>query len=257
MGVSQTILLAAGSPLIRPSTHEGRSNGLESTCTGQAACRALAAAHPGRFYFAANEVPDLDNAPQVIEEYLKAGAVCIGEQKFGIECDAPAMQALYRLAASYRVPILMHWQFESYNYGYDRFAKMLEKHPRTLFIGHAQTVWAHLDKNYLDDAKNLYPRGKITPGGWTDRYLSDYANFYADLSADSGHNALTRDPEFTRLFLQRHQDKLIFGSDCSDKSGQGESCTGWKTIQTVRALASGKAIERKLLYENARRVFRL
>jgi len=257
MGGSQTILLPAGTPLFRASTHEGRSNGLEGTCAGPAACRALAMRYPGRYYFAANEVPDLDGAPQVIEEYLKAGAIGIAEQKFGVECDGPEMQALYRLAASYRVPILMHWQFGSYNYGYDRFFKMLEKHPHTIFIGHAQTVWAHLDKNYVDDAKNLYPRGKITPGGWTDRYLSDYPNFFADLSADSGQSALTRDPEFTRDFLRRHQNKLIFGSDCSDKSGRGEDCTGWKTIQTLRALASGKRIERKLLYENARRVYRL
>ncbi|MGO8697175.1 MAG: amidohydrolase family protein [Limisphaerales bacterium] len=87
--------------------------------------------------------------------------------------------------------------------------------------------------------------------------MSDYANFFADLSADSGHNGLTRDPEFTRHFLRRHQDKLVFGSDCSDKIGRGEGCTGWKTIQTVRELASSKRIERKLFYENARRLYRL
>jgi predicted TIM-barrel fold metal-dependent hydrolase len=257
MGVSQTILLPAGTPVIRASTHEGRSNGLESTCAGQADCRALAMGQPGRFYFGANEVPDLDGAPRVIEEYLKLGAVCIAEQKFGVECDGPEMQALYELAASYRAPILMHWQYQSYNYGYDRFFKMLEKHPRTIFVGHAQTVWAHIDKNYVDDSRNLYPKGKVTPGGWTDRYLSDYANFFADLSAESGHNALTRDPEFTRNFLERHQDKLIFGSDCSDKAGWGDACTGWLTIQTVRELASSKKIERKLLCNNARRVYRL
>jgi predicted TIM-barrel fold metal-dependent hydrolase len=257
MGVSQTILLPAGSPVRRPSTHDGRSNGLEDTCAGQAACRDLARRHPDRFYFAANEVPDLDGAPEVIEQFLKAGAVCVAEQKFGVECDGPEMQVLYQLAASYQAPILMHWQFHSYNYGYDRFFKMLEKHPRTVFIGHAQTVWAHIDAQYVDDPKNLYPGGKVTPGGWTDRYLSDYPNFFADLSAESGHNALTRDSEFTRRFLQRHQDKLIFGSDCSDKIGRGDACTGWQTIQTLRELAGSRKIERKLLYTNARRVYRL
>ena len=257
MGVSQTILLPAGSPVMSDSTHQGRGNGLESTCAGVAACVALAKQYPGRFYFAANEVPDLEGAAQVIEQSLKSGAVCIGEQKFGVQCDSPQMQTLYQLAAAYQVPILMHWQFQSYNYGYERFFKMLRKHPRTLFIGHAQTVWAHIDKKYFDDAKNLYPRGKVTPGGWTDRYLSDYPNFFADLSAGSGHNALTRDPAFTRHFLQRHQDKLIFGSDCDDKIGRGETCTGWSTMQAVRQLASSKSIKRKLLYQNARRLYRL
>lgn len=257
MGVSQTILLPSGTPVIRASTHEGRSNGLESTCAGVDDCAALARRLPNQFWFASNEVPDLEGAPQVIERYLKAGAVCVAEQKFGVECDGSEMQAIYKLAASYQVPILMHWQFQSYNYGYDRFYKMLEKHSRTIFVCHAQTAWAHIDKNYVDEASNLYPRGKVTPGGWTDRYLSDYPNFFADLSADSGYNALTRDRDFTRGFFLRHQDKLMFGSDCSDKIGHGDSCTGWKTIQTVRELAGNKEIERKLFYKNARRVYRL
>ncbi|HEY3855158.1 MAG TPA: amidohydrolase family protein [Verrucomicrobiae bacterium] len=257
MGVSQTILLPSGTPVIRASTHEGRSNGLESTCAGVDGCAALARRLPRQFYFASNEVPDLEGAPQIIEKYLKAGAVCVAEQKFGVECDGPEMQIIYKLVAAYQVPILMHWQFQSYNYGYERFYKMLEKHSRTIFVCHAQTAWAHIDKNYVDDTANLYPHGKVTPGGWTDRYLSDYPNFFADLSADSGYNALTRDREFTRVFFQRHQDKLMFGSDCSDKIGHGNDCTGWKTIQTVRELAGSKEIERKLLYHNAKRMYRL
>jgi predicted TIM-barrel fold metal-dependent hydrolase len=257
MGVTKTVLMPAGSPVIRPSTHAGFSNGLEGTCFGNESCRALAQSLPGEFYFAASEVPDLEDASQIIEKYLKLGALCIGEQKFGVECDCPQMQTLYRMAADYGVPILLHVQYASYNYGYDRIYKMFESHPRTTFIGHAQTVWAHIDLNCEDNVRQLYPRGKVTPGGWTDRYLSDYPNFYADLSAGSGHNALTRDPDFTRSFLKRHQDKLIFGSDCSDAPGRGPICTGWTTIQSVRELAPSKAVERKLLYENARRVYRL
>jgi predicted TIM-barrel fold metal-dependent hydrolase len=257
MKVSKTVLLPAGTPVIRPSTHAGFSNGLEGTCAGDEPCMALAGSHPGEFYFGSNEVPDLEEAPATIEKYLKKGAVCIGEQKFGVECDSPQMETLYTLAAAYQVPILMHWQYGSYNYGFDRFYKMLERHPQTSFVGHAQTLWAHIDQNGVDDPKNLYPRGKITPGGWTDRYLSDYPNFFADLSADSGHNALTRDTDFIRPFLIRHQDKLIFGSDCSDKSGHDMTCTGWTTIRSVRELSANKEIERKLLYENAKRVYRL
>lgn len=257
MGVTQTILLPAGRPCLRASTHEGFSNGLEGTCTGNDACASLAKAHADEFYFGANEVPDLDGAPAVIEEFLKKGAIVIAEQKFGVECDSPQMQDLYRLAADYKVPILMHWQFGSYNYGYERFDKILAKFPKTTFIGHAQTFWANIDKNYVDDAKNLYPKGKVTPGGRTDRYLSDYPNFIGDLSAGSGNNALKRDPEHARAFLERHQNQLAFGSDCTDHVGHGEICTGWSTIQAVRDLAPSQAIARKLLYENAKRIYRL
>jgi predicted TIM-barrel fold metal-dependent hydrolase len=257
MGVSRTILLPAGRPCIRASTHDGFSNGLEGTCTGNEACASLAQSHSSEFYFGANEVPDLEDALKVIEEYLKKGAVVIAEQKFGVECDSPQMQELYRLAADYKVPILMHWQYGTYNYGYERFDKMLAKHAKTTFVGHAQTFWAHIDQDYKDDAKNLYPKGKVTPGGLTDRYLSDYPNFIGDLSAGSGHNGLVRDPDHARAFLDRHQNKLVFGSDCPDHVGHGEVCIGWTTIQAVRQLAPSKAIERKLLHENALRIYRL
>jgi predicted TIM-barrel fold metal-dependent hydrolase len=257
MGVTKTVLLPAGRPLFRPSTLNGRGNGLDSTITGNDAAVALARRYPNEFVFGANEVPDLEDSVQVIEKYLKLGAVVIGEQKFGVECDSAEMQKLYQLAAAYRVPILMHWQFGSYNSGFDRFHTMLKKYPNVNFIGHAQTWWANIDKANVDDAKNLYPKSKVAAGGLTDRYLRDYPNMYADLSAGSGENALKRDPDHARAFVARHQDKLMFGSDCTDTKGQPDVCSGARQIAQIRQFAPNKAAERKILYENAKRVFRL
>ena len=103
----------------------------------------------------------------------------------------------------------------------------------------------------------LYPKGPVTPGGLTDRYLRDYPNMYGDLSAGSGLNALTRDEDFTRDFLKRHQDKLLYGSDCNDVDGGGAKCQGAQTIAALRRLAASKSIERKLLHGNAKKLFRL
>ena len=133
---------------------------------------------------------------------------------------------------------------------------MLERYPTVSFIGHAQTWWANIDANHRDQTV-LYPRGPVTPGGLTDRYLSDYPNMYGDLSAGSGLNALTRDEGFTREFLSRHQRKLLYGSDCSDHDGGGPKCQGAQTIATLRRLAATPAVLRRLLYENARALFRL
>jgi len=257
MGISRTILLPAGRPVKSASTHDGVSNGLEAKCAGNEVCYQFAKAHRENFLFGANEVPDVPEATKEIEKYLKLGAVVIGEQKFGVECDSPEMQKIYQLATDYRVPVLMHWQVKMYNYGFERFHKMLEKYPRTIFIGHAQTWWANIDQSYQDDDKNLYPKGKVTRGGLTDRYLGDYPNMYGDLSAGSGLNALQRDEDHAREFLQRHQDKLIYGSDCSDLAGTGMSCQGAQTIVTLKKLAPDRKVQRKLFYENAKRVFRI
>jgi len=253
MGATTTILLPSGRPLTRPSTHEGKSNGLDAQALGNEACWQFARTHRSAYRFAANEVPDIPEARSEIEQYLRRGAVMIAEQKFGVECDSPEMQRIYALARERNVPVLMHWQFETYNKGFERFHQMLEKYSRVRFIGHAQTWWANIDRNHADQ-KVLYPKGPVAAGGLTDRYLADYPNMFGDLSAGSGLNALTRDEDFTRGFLERHQDKLIFGSDCSDSDGRGEKCQGSQTIAVIRRLAANKAIERKLLYGNAQKL---
>lgn len=256
MGATMTVLLPAGRPIASPSTHDGVANGLQAQCLGNEACYQLARAHTDAYTFAANEVPDLPDATAVIGGYLRRGAVMIAEQKFGVECDSPEMERIYRLAEEHHVPVLMHWQFQMYNYGFERFHRVLEKYPRVAFIGHAQTWWGHIDRNHTDQTV-MYPKGPVARGGLTDRYLADYPNMYGDLSAGSGLNALTRDEAFTREFLVRHQDKLLFGSDCTDVAGTGSGCLGAQIIGAVRRLAADKRIERKLLYGNAKRVLRI
>lgn len=255
MGITTTVLLPAGTYLDKPSTHNGKSNGLAAKCTGTSVCKEIATAHPKEFFFGANEITDEPGAVAEIEKYLKQGAVIIGEQKFAVECDSVESQKLYALAADYQVPILLHFQLQTYNFGYDRLPAMLKKYPKTNFIGHAQTVWGNIDKGY--DWKNNYPKGKVTAGGLTDRYLADFPNFFADMSAGSGLNALQRDEDHTRGFLDRHQDKILYGSDCADHLGRGPGCQGAGTIAAIRQFSPNRAAVRKILFENARRVLRL
>jgi predicted TIM-barrel fold metal-dependent hydrolase len=212
--------------------------------------------HPIEYNFFANEVPDLPNARDEIEKYLKLGALGIGEQKFAVDCDSQWMQAIFDLAAAYTVPVLMHFQHDMYNTSFSRFESMLKKYPKVNFIGHAQTFWANIDADHVDQ-KVLYPKTKVKKGGLTDRYLSDYPNMFADLSAGSGLNSLQRDEDHARDFLQRHQDKLMYGSDCNDRVGAGPVCSGSHALIAIRRLAPSKEIERKILYENARKLLKL
>lgn len=255
MGATTTVLLPAGRPVDRPSTHNGAANGLEARCLGNQACLQFVRANKGGFRFGANDVPDLPETITEIAGYLRRGAVIIAEQKFGVECDSPEMQRIYALASEHRVPVLMHWQHGRFNYGFERFHMMLAKYPRVNFIGHAQTWWGNIDRNH--DQTAMYPKGPVTRGGLTDRYLSDYGNMFGDLSAQSGQNALIRDEDFARDFLVRHQNKLLFGSDCTDTVGSGPGCIGAQTIAIVRRLASTRAVERKLLHDNAKRLLSL
>lgn len=244
MGITKTILLPAGSKY-----------GLAAGCGGNDTVVALARAYPEKFLFFANELPDIPQTKSVLEKFLKAGAIGIGEQKFHVECDSKAMQLVAEIARHHGVPVLMHFQYKTYNLGIERFYKMLDKYPTVNFIGHAQTWWGNIDKNH--DQSVMYPKGPVVPGGITDRLFSDYPNIYGDLSAGSGLNALLRDEDFARDFLKRHQDKLLYGSDCNDRIGTGKPCSGSQQLTTVRRLAPDAEAVRKMLYGNAVRLFKL
>jgi len=256
MGISKTVLLPSATAVSRPSTHLGKSNGLAARAHGNPACMRIAKQHPEHFVFFANEVPDLEGAKAELEKYLKAGAIGIGEQKFGVDCDSPHIQLVAEIAQEFDVPVLLHFQHQKYNMGFERFHKMLEKYPKVNFIGHAQTWWGNIDKDHKQE--ELYPKGPVTPGGITDRYLSDYPNMFGDLSAGSGRNSLTRDLDHAREFLLRHQSKLMYGSDCPDMEGKGEKCTGSQTLAIVRERLSDEPDAlAKILSGNAHRIMRL
>ena len=255
MGVTPTLLLPAGSPVSRPSTHQGKSNGLAAKSGGNEAVLAMARKHPKAFKFGVNEVPDLPHARKVLEKYLKAGAVVIGEQKFNVACDSPHVWTVAEVAREYGVPVLMHFQHEAYNLGIERFHRTLEKFPEVTFIGHAQTWWGNVDKDHKQ--KVMYPKTKVTPGGITDKLLANHPNMFGDLSAGSGLNSMLRDEEHAKDFLRRHQDRLLYGSDCPDAAGRGTGCKGSVILATVRRLADDEKVERKILHDNAKKLFKL
>lgn len=244
MGIAKTILLPAGSKY-----------GLAAGCGGNDTVVALAKAYPEKFLFFANELPDIPQTKSVLEKFLKAGAIGIGEQKFHVECDSKAMQLVADIARHHGVPVLMHFQYKTYNLGFERFYKMLDRYPTVNFIGHAQTWWGNIDKNH--DQSVMYPKGPVVPDGITDQLLSNYSNVYGDLSAGSGLNALLRDEDYARVFLKRHQDKLLYGSDCNDRIGTGKPCSGSQQLVTIRRLAPDPEAVQKMLYGNAVRLLKL
>jgi len=160
----------------------------------------VAAATPARFArFASIDVTQPD-AVDRLRAAAQNGAVGFGEIKSQVAAAGPEMQRVYALASELNVPITIHFQEVNqpgspgtYNTGLKKFDAMLKAFPKTTFIGHADAFWANVSADYAEDT--AYPKGPIVPGGVTDRLLGDYPNLYADMSANSGNNFLTRDPE--------------------------------------------------------------
>jgi predicted TIM-barrel fold metal-dependent hydrolase len=212
---------------------------------------AMRAQQPGMFpsWFASTNVSSPD-AEKNFTAAVKAGAKGFGELKFQVEADGPEMRRVYALAGELGVPVLLHFQEigqpaapGGYNMGVKRFEAMLKAYPRTKFIGHGDAWWANISGDYAE--KEIYPEGPIAPGGVILKLLSDYQNISADLSANSGNNALKRNPAYTRDFLVKYQDKLHFGSDCNCSDGRGGGAQ--RQSQAVAPAVRGKCVARETL----------
>ena len=212
---------------------------------------ALQAAAPGRFtWFGSYDVTRPD-AEQVLTQAVKDGAQGFGEMKFHVAADGPEFRRAYALAADLHVPILIHFQEVdhfanegTWATGYAKtFESMLKAYPKTTFIGHADAFWANVSADYHNEA--AYPSGPIKRGGVTDKLLGDYPNLFGDLAANSGNNALSRDAEFTADFLERHQNKLFFGSDCSCSDGRGGGVS--QNNNPAASRLAGKCVARETL----------
>ena len=238
--------------------------------------KAVQAKYPGRFVWAASADITKPDAEELLTKAVKDGASGLGEIKFHVAADGPELRRMYALAADLNVPILVHFQEVPhtptegvFSTGFKHFAAMLKAYPKTRFIGHADAFWANVSADYAN--ADAYPAGPIKTGGVTDKLLSDYPNLFGDLSANSGNNALSRDADFTAGFLKRHQDKLIFGSDCGCVDGKGGGigqpnnpvasrlagkCVARETL-TLLKKSTTPDVFRKLTWENGHKVFKI
>jgi hypothetical protein len=112
-----------------------------------------------------------------------------------------------------------------------------------------------------------YPSGRIKPGGVSDRMLSEYSNFYGDLSANSGRNFLARDPDFAARFVERHRAKLLFGCDCGCRDGHGAGqtskqpliagkCVARETLTALKQMSSA-AVFREIVWQNGTKLIKI
>ncbi|MDQ2898377.1 MAG: amidohydrolase family protein [Acidobacteriota bacterium] len=219
--------------------------------------------HPDRFARFANADVRQQDAIERLRSSVKGGAIGFGELKYPVPLDGPEMRRVYQLAADLRVPVLIHFQEGGWNTGFSRLPAILKAYPKTVFLAHANSWWAHIGAD-VDDTV-AYPTGPVKAGGLTDKMLADYPNVYGDLSANSGRNALARDPDFAAAFLARHRHKLIFGSDCGCRDGHGANqpqaplhgkCTARETLTLLKQMASPELF-RQITWDNGTKLLNI
>ena len=157
--------------------------------------------------------PRMPNMKDLVKLYEDRGCVGFGELKNGLAFDDPLNKAIYRESHERGWALVFHsdpalcWD----EVGLPRLEACLREFPDCKFCGHGPGFWAAISAD--DERAGGYPTGPVQPGGAVDRLMEQYDNLYGEISAGSGYNALTRDPQFTEGFIARHWERLLFGTD--------------------------------------------
>lgn len=177
-----------------------------------------------------------------------------GEFKVKLRMDDPRSIKLYKLCGELQFPVLIHMD-NTYNPDIKALEHVLEEIQDTIFILHGPGWWKHISAKV--DEQEVYPRGKVIPGGLVERLLEKYDNLYADISAYSGYNALERDPGYAKEFLERFADKILFGTDfpciAADGSQFGPNRSHIELLERLRV--DSEAMQ-KILHKNALKILR-
>ncbi|MEI6501462.1 MAG: amidohydrolase family protein [Armatimonadota bacterium] len=204
-------------------------------------------AFPGKFIFFCNLDPRYNhNSPAtdftpVLEHYQAMGCQGVGEMCASLAWDDPRMLNMLGHIEKAGLPLLFHVGLAEGTYGVvdepglPKLEYVLGKFPKLNFLGHSMAVWSAISGDVTADDWLGYPTGPVTEGGRLVELLRRYPNFHGDISAGSGNNALTRDPEFGYWFMEEFQDQLLYGSDLCWPDQQVP-----QTATLKNALAAGK-----------------
>jgi len=212
---------------------------------------------PGRFLLGYAPDPRLPDSILRLKSALGRYDISMyGELKLRMMYDNPDAIRLYRFCGQNGLPVLMHFDYElgggTYpwpNYwfggGIDVLERMLALCPETKFIGHAPGFWVHFSNDELYKTES-YPKAPLIPGGRIEKLMEKYPNLYCDISAGSGHNALSRDREYSRKFIETFQDRILYGRDLYTNIHQ----------TLLESLSLPAAVLEKVYSGNARRILK-
>ncbi len=200
----------------------------------------------------------------LLEEYVARGCRGMGEMLPKLPIDDPRCLNLFRQVGKFGMPIIIDMNDNPIYYGLrddpglPRLERTLQQCPETVIVGHGPTFWAEISGGVSVVERLGYPTGPVRPGGAVPRLMAKYPNLWADISAGSGYGALSRDPSFGPAFMEKFQDKLLFGTDCCLRSSTRKEV---RIVDFFPQLLAEKKLSRdaweKIAHKNATRLLKL
>lgn len=210
----------------------------------------------------------LKNSPEsdfsdMLNIFKEAGFKGIGEYLPNLPFDDPLNMNVFKHVAQVGLPLLFHVSpVIGGNYGcFDeiglpRLEKVLKTYPDMIMLGHSAVFWAEISVIEDPVGRPSYPKGKVKEGRVIE-LMRNYPNLHGDLSAGSGFNAISRDPEFGYKFLDEFQDRLYFGTDIAEQPGKAKYPQAEYFRKMKKEGAIAEEVYEKITWKNAAKLLKL
>lgn len=197
----------------------------------------------------------------LLEAYKELGCRSVGEYIVNLPFDHPLNLNLFQQVEEVGLPLTFHIAHRlggTYGcvdeLGLPRLERVLQMFPKLIFLAHSQCFWSHISTDVTEQTWATYPKGPVTPGRVVELFRR-YPNLCGDLSANSGLNALTRDPAFGYTFLEEFQDRLCFGTDIANVPQELPIVAYFRELREQRLIST--AAHEKITWRNADRILGL
>ncbi len=161
---------------------------------------------------------DTDFGP-ILDWFQEHGCRGMGEVCANIPFDDPRTINTFQQLGERGLPVTVETCDMGWGLGFQdepgapRLARLLQAAPQAVVIGHGPAFWAEIAPISCPAEKRGYARGPISEEGALASLFRRHSNLYADLSAASAFNALSRDFDYGVRFVNEFQDRLLFGTD--------------------------------------------
>jgi predicted TIM-barrel fold metal-dependent hydrolase len=200
--------------------------------------------------------PRQPHAIRLLESAVsRVGVRGFGEMKVRMLMDDPRALEVFHFCGERGLPVIFHMDVPLprhdptrdpgywYCCDWENLARALEQCRKTVFLGHGPGFWREISAD-ADSSPDPYPQGAVKPGGRLMKFLDSHPNLGCDLSASSGLRALSRDLAVGRKFLEKYQERCLFGRDSFDHRLQ----------EFIRECRLSPVVYRKIMGENALRI---
>jgi len=220
----------------------------------------------------------LTNSPfakleELLEFYKAKGCVAVGEVMPNMELKDPKVQNLFRACEVANVPVTYDGSYDTTgdfgiydDPGLPQLEMTLQRYPNLIILGHGPVFWSEIAKletpgeravmmDFYGNQMIMVNTTKIKEEGVMPKLLRRYKNLHCDLSDCTAYNALTRDLDYTKKFIEEFQDRMYFGTDLCFPGMEVpliDTMKKWKETGFITEEAYDK-----IMYKNAVRLLKL